>query len=163
MDTMILKVGISDIKIGVAPNIIKTTGLGSCVGVVIYDIYKQIAGMAHVMLPDNALAKTSDYQPGKYANTAIESMLCGLKKHQLRPTKFEAKIAGGAEMFQLTRRSNLMRIGPRNVDVVKDQLKKYNIPLVGEDTGGNKGRTIEFFPESGMLSIRTVNEGVKTI
>ena len=39
-----------------------------------------------------------------------------------------------------------MRIGPRNVEAVKEYLKKYSIPIVAEDTGGNSGRTIEFDP-----------------
>lgn len=39
-----------------------------------------------------------------------------------------------------------MRIGPRNVEAVKQELKKYRIQLVAEDTGGKSGRTIEFNP-----------------
>ena len=56
-----------------------------------------------------------------------------------------------------------MRIGPRNVEAVKAQLKKLSIPIVAEDTGGNSGRTIEFNPETNKLNIRTVNKGVSEI
>lgn len=56
-----------------------------------------------------------------------------------------------------------MRIGPRNVEAVKNELKRHGIPLVAEDTGGNSGRTIEFNPETSILHIRTVNQGVSEI
>src|SRR5699024_11905725 len=40
-----------------APNIIRTSGLGSCVGVVVYDLARKTAGLAHIMLPDSKQAK----------------------------------------------------------------------------------------------------------
>lgn len=56
-----------------------------------------------------------------------------------------------------------MRIGPRNVEAVKFELKRHGIPLVAENTGGNSGRTIEFNPATSILHIRTVNQGVSEI
>lgn len=52
-----IKVGIADLKVAKAPNILRTAGLGSCVGVILYDVNKKIAGMAHIMLPDSSLAR----------------------------------------------------------------------------------------------------------
>ena len=52
----IVKVGIADMNIVRTPSVIRTAGLGSCVGVVLYDLRKEIAGMVHVMLPDSVLA-----------------------------------------------------------------------------------------------------------
>lgn len=75
----------------------------------------------------------------------------------------KAKIAGGAQMFQVASKSEIMRIGPRNVEAVKREIQKYRIPIVAEDTGGSNGRTIEFNPENGVLTIRTVNLGIKEI
>jgi len=37
------------------------------------------------------------------------------------------------------------------------------IPLVASDTGGNKGRTVEFSTESWMLKIKTLGKGVTEI
>ena len=64
-------------------------------------------------------------------------------------------------MFQAASGSDIMRIGPRNVEAVKEQLHKLNISIIAEDLGGNKGRTIEFFPETGMMHVRTVYAGTK--
>ena len=66
-------------------------------------------------------------------------------------------------MFQFTSDKDSMRIGPRNVEAVKAELRKNSIPLVAEDTGGNSGRTIEFDPITSKLNIRTVNQGVSEI
>lgn len=66
-------------------------------------------------------------------------------------------------MFQFTSDKDTMRIGPRNVETVKHELKRHGVPLVAEDTGGNSGRTIEFNPATSILHIRTVNQGVSEI
>ena len=75
----------------------------------------------------------------------------------------KAKMAGGAQMFQFSTGSDMMRIGPRNVEAVRKQLADLNIQIMAEDVGGNSGRTIEFNPETCMLQIRTVNKGIKCI
>lgn len=62
-------------------------------------------------------------------------------------------------MFQFSGSSDLMRIGPRNVDAVLHELKVLRIPVVAQDVGGNSGRTIEFDPKTGLMQIRTVNKG----
>ncbi|MBM6618421.1 chemotaxis protein CheD [Bacillus suaedaesalsae] len=159
----VVKVGIADMNIVKPPHIIRTSGLGSCVGVVLYDSLSKVAGLAHIMLPDSQLAKTGDMNKAKYANTAIEELIQLIVKSGGKKPQIKAKIAGGAQMFQFTSGSDLMRIGPRNVEAVKEELKRLNITLVGEDTGGNSGRTIEFDPITCELSIRTVNQGVSIL
>ena len=64
----------------------------------------------------------------------------------------KAKIAGGSQMFQFGS-SDTIRIGPRNVEAVKKELKRLSIPIIAEDTGGSSGRTIEFNPSTSMLSV----------
>ncbi|MBB6443866.1 chemotaxis protein CheD [Bacillus benzoevorans] len=158
----IVKVGIADMNIVSSPDLIRTSGLGSCVGVVIYDKSRELGGLAHVMLPDSSLSKnsTSALNLAKFADTAVKELVLRLLQQGARKEVLKAKIAGGAQMFQFTSNSDMMRIGPRNVEAVKKQLLSLRISLVGEDTGGNSGRTIEFNPKSGVLSIRTVNKGI---
>src|SRR5690606_19843498 len=99
----------------------------------------------------------------KYADTAIDILVDKLLAHQAKRYKLKAKIAGGAQMFRLQNSTDVMRIGPRNVEAVYDKLENYRIPIVAEDVGGNSGRTIEFDPVTGKLKIRTVNRGEKYI
>lgn len=159
----VVKVGIADMNIAKAPDTIRTSGLGSCVGVILYDEKSQIAGLIHVMLPDSSLGKTQTINLAKFADTGIPAMIEQLKIEGVQPFKLRAKIAGGAQMFQFSTAKDTMRIGPRNVEAVKEYLKKYSIPIISEDTGGNSGRTIEFNPATNLLNIRTVNQGVRDI
>lgn len=159
----VVKVGIADLKTVKAPDTIRTSGLGSCVGCVIYDPVKKLAGMAHIMLPDSNLSRQRRINSYKYADTALDILLEELLKLGARKAMLKAKIAGGAQMFKFAPASDMMRIGPRNVEAVQAKLKMAGIPIVSSDVGGDCGRTIEFFPETGKLFIRTVNKGEKVI
>lgn len=159
----IIKVGIADQNIVKSPNHIRTSGLGSCVGLILFDKQNQIAGLAHIMLPDSSLANKESLNQGKYADTAIPLLIHKLTDAGAREKSLQAKMAGGAQMFQFQTSNNLMRIGPRNVEAIKKLLHVYNISLVSADTGGNNGRTIEFDPCTCDLTIRTVNKGTKVI
>ena len=159
----IIKVGIADIKVVSPPDIIRTTGLGSCVGVILYDEGKKIAGMAHVMLPESSLIKSPSMNIGKFADTAVNALYDMLIKKGAAAENIKAKIAGGAQMFQFSSGSEMMRIGPRNVESVKLHLNRVGVPLIASDVGGNSGRTIEFNPANYQLTVKTVNKGTKTI
>ncbi|WP_305880117.1 chemotaxis protein CheD [Sporosarcina sp. Marseille-Q4943] len=162
MMNTVIKVGIADMKVVHAPDTIRTSGLGSCVGVVLYDETKKIAGLLHIMLPDSSLGRSESLNPAKFADTGIYSLMEMLKAEGVRPLSLKAKIAGGSQMFQFGS-SDSIRIGPRNVEAVKKELARLSIPLVAEDTGGSSGRTIEFDPVTSALNIRTVNLGTKEI
>jgi len=69
--------------------------------------------------------------------------------------RLEAKIAGGASMFESTG----MNIGARNVEAVKKHLKDFGIKLLAEDTGGNRARSVEYNIETGKLLVRKVGGG----
>jgi chemotaxis protein CheD len=157
------KVGIADMKFVKTPDRIRTSGLGSCVGLVIYDSDKKIAGLAHVMLPESTLSKVTEFNPAKYADTAVEILVSRLLTKGARRFALRAKMAGGAQMFQFASNNEMMRIGPRNVEAVKKELERLRITLVSEDVGGNSGRTIEFDPVMGMLYIKTIHQGTKQI
>ncbi|WP_096189103.1 chemotaxis protein CheD [Evansella halocellulosilytica] len=163
LSAQVIKVGMADLKLTTPPNTIRTSGLGSCVGIIIFDERKKLAGMAHIMLPDSSLAKSGAINRAKYANTAIQDLVSGLMKEGATVIRLKAKIAGGAQMFKFSTHNEVMRVGPRNVEAVKQALDAHKIPIVSEDVGGNSGRTIEFNPSTMVLEIRTVNKGVKEI
>ncbi|WP_342512581.1 chemotaxis protein CheD [Sporosarcina sp. FSL K6-1522] len=158
----VVRVGIADMNVVSTPNTIRTSGLGSCVGVVLYDEIKKIAGLLHIMLPDSSLGKSDRINVAKFADTGIYALMELLKAEGVRPMSLKAKIAGGSQMFQFGS-NDTIRIGPRNVEAVKKELKRLSIPLIAEDTGGSSGRTIEFDPATSVLHIRTVNKGTTGI
>ncbi|WP_226674184.1 chemotaxis protein CheD [Rossellomorea aquimaris] len=159
----VVKVGIADMNIALNGSSIRTSGLGSCVGVVLYDELIGLAGMVHVMLPYSSLGNDQTINLAKYADTGIEELIRQLKNRGASLNRLQCKMAGGAQMFQFQSKSDVMRIGPRNAEAVREALLKHKVPVVAEDIGGNKGRTIEFFTSTRILQVRTVNEGTKEL
>jgi chemotaxis protein CheD len=160
----IVQVGIADYQLAKEPQHLRTTGLGSCVGVVVYHQDFSSAGMAHIMLPDSNLSKGTSFNFAKYADSAIPAMVSELvQTYNMPRNRLKAKIAGGAQMFQFATQSDAMRVGPRNVEAVKTVLRNLKIPIVAEDVGGNNGRTIEFYPGTNDLMIRTIHKGTTVI
>lgn len=154
----IVKVGIADLNVVREPGKIRTIGLGSCVGVVIYDERRKVAGLAHILLPDSKLAKQESFNNYKYADTAVPLLVEKLLDMDAKKYALKAKLAGGAEMFKFISNSDLLRVGPRNINAVLEQLKALNIPVIAKDVGGSVGRTIEFDPATSKLLIKKVNK-----
>ncbi|WP_026476026.1 chemotaxis protein CheD [Alkaliphilus transvaalensis] len=158
-----IKVGMADLKVVKEPDALTTLGLGSCVGIAIYDNLKKIAGLAHIMLPDSTLIK-NNANKAKFADTAIEIMIDEMIKQGASMSRMTAKITGGSQMFSFGNgSSDLMKIGYRNTVATKEILGKLNIPILAEDTGGNHGRTIEFYSVNGDLQVKTIGHGIKII
>jgi len=159
-----------------------TSGVGSCLVVTLYDPKHQIGALAHILLPSKARhntnyeqsisaslpfgassggqkcmideqvsTKTSDT---KYVDVAIEKMLKGLGAKGSNRADLVAKLIGGANMFP----SFILGtndIGKENVLSAKDKLKKEGIRIVGECVGGSQGRSVEFSPTTGVVTVKT--------
>ncbi|PHV71766.1 chemotaxis protein CheD [Sporanaerobium hydrogeniformans] len=158
----VVKVGMADLNVAKAPDILTTLGLGSCVGIALYDNITKIGGLAHIMLPDSTQIKNNE-NVAKFADTAIEKLICDMSIIGAKPSRLVAKIAGGAHMFEFKNMDDMMRIGTRNVTAVMEILKKLNIPILANDTGSNYGRTIELHTDTGILLVRTIGHGIKEI
>lgn len=157
-----VKIGIAELKIAPAPTSIITAGLGSCVGVCLWDPIVKIGGMVHIMLPDSKQARNI-INKAKYADSGINLLFEELCKNGAQKHRLVAKIAGGAQMFNFPNIKEVMKIGERNVEAVKKELNLHRVNLLAEDIGGNYGRTIEFFTENGQLLIKSIHKGVKII
>lgn len=69
-----IKVGIADYKITEAPNSLITVGLGSCVGIALYNQQNKEGSLLHIMLPDSTNFKdTSKWE--KFADLAIPKVV----------------------------------------------------------------------------------------
>ncbi len=158
----IIKVGMADLNVTTAPNILTTLGLGSCVGICIYDPKLKIAGMAHIMLPSSINIRNNS-NTAKFADTAIIELISKMNKLGANRKRLISKIAGGAQMFSFMNKNDMMKIGERNTIAVKKILNDLNIPIKSEDTGGSYGRTIEFHSENGILVVKTIGHGIKEI
>ena len=151
-------IGISDQQIATPPDILITYALGSCVGICIYDNLRRIGGLAHILLPE-AFGDVVGKTIYKFADTAIEELVRMMEKRGCARLHLTAKIAGGANMFA----SNGKSIGERNVETVKKELQRLKIRIVAEDIGANYGRTAEFNPGNGSLTVKTAGRGNKVL
>ncbi|WP_027338714.1 chemotaxis protein CheD [Halonatronum saccharophilum] len=150
-----IRVRMADLKVGRDDGIIITSGLGSCVGLTLYDSNSKVGGMAHIMLPEFPVGK-KNAKLAKYADTAIETLIKKLRDKGANTKNLEAKMAGGAQMFNFSNIDNRIRIGDRNIEATKEILKSLKIPLINSEVGKNYGRTMELHLNSGDVLIKTV-------
>ncbi len=159
----IIKVGMADLKTCISPDGVTTLGLGSCVGIALRDPVTKIGGLAHIMLPDSTAIRNSSQNIAKFADTGIVELVNQMEKLGANKARLEAKIAGGATMFQFNTNNGTMMIGERNVEASKQKLAELNIPVLAQDTGANYGRTVTYYPETGEFHIRAVGKAQTVI
>ena len=158
----IVKVGMADLKVVKSPDGVTTLGLGSCVGIAIRDSITKIGGLAHIMLPDSTAIRNNANIP-KFADTGIEELVKQVVALGANRSRLVAKIAGGAQMFSFSSKSDMIRVGDRNVAASKKKLAELKIPILAEDTGDSYGRTVIFWPETGDFVIRAVGKSETVI
>lgn len=127
-------------------------GLGSCIGLILTDPGRQLAAMAHIVLPEVPVAGPNG-EPGKYVDTAVPFMVERLLELGARRDALYAQMSGGAKMLAL---SAIGDIGARNIEAAREQLRKHDIPLVAEIVGGTRGRTLWWDRLKGEAVVRQV-------
>ncbi|MCL2216053.1 MAG: chemotaxis protein CheD [Defluviitaleaceae bacterium] len=155
-------VGMADLNVTAAPGALTTLGLGSCVGIALYDPISKVAGLAHIMLPDSKAIQNNSNK-AKFADTALVQLISDMEKKGANRRHLKAKIAGGAQMFAFNATNENLRVGDRNVEATKRALMMMGIPLIGEETGASFGRTVELYAEDGRFLIKAIGQGIRTI
>lgn len=155
------RVGISEYKIASVPAELVTYGLGSCLGITLYDPEKNIGGLAHTLLP-KPKAGMDTSRMTKFVDSSIRLMAEELVANGAAQERLEAKIFGGANMFEALQEWSGESIGQRNISCARETLNELNIPLTAEDVGGNFGRTLVFNLESGKVTVKSVREQKET-
>ncbi len=151
-----LTVGIADMKLLQGEGTLITYALGSCIGLCFHDPKLRLGALLHIMLPLNMEAGRT--HPLKYADTGIKETLKQLEAKGASRSRLTVKIAGGAKMFEITGGSGLGNIGQRNIDSVHTILKRDNLRLIGEHTGGTVARTLLFDVVTGQACIRSYGQ-----
>lgn len=159
---MELQVGIADYKITKDPGRLITLGLGSCVGVSLYDPLTKIGGLLHVMLPDSTQFNNIT-RPAKFADLGIPLLVQELQKKGAGGRRLQAKLVGGAQMFSGLDDSLALNIGQRNVEKARAVLKELGIKILAEEVGGNRGRTMILDTADGKVIVRMLGNVQKVI
>ena len=156
-----LRVRVADHAVGREGDTLSTVGLGSCVAIMLHAPRARVGAMAHVLLPDESLAR-GEQPPAKFASAAVPLLLKDLKAQGVAEP-LVAKIVGGAAMFASLLKTGGVNMGERNIEAVRVALKLAGIPIVGEDVGGDFGRSVYFTPADGQVRVRSLRGGDRAV
>ncbi len=128
-------------------------GLGSCIGVCIYDPVAKVGGMAHIVLPTS-----NPSAPGppstKYADVAVPQLLQQTLRRGASRRRLIVKIVGGARMIQAAGFDDTIEMGARNLEMVKKALAAEGLAITAADTGGHQGRSVWLHLDSCRVMVR---------
>jgi chemotaxis protein CheD len=161
VDPCEIRVKVADYAVA-AGGTIATIGLGSCVAIVLYDAQAGVGGMAHVLLPSEEMSRDRS-NPAKFPSTAVPLLLAEMAALGAQPDRVRAKIIGGASMFANLLPAGGINIGERNVVAVRDALARSNVPIVGEDTGADYGRSVYLYLCDGRVEVRSLKKGSRVL
>ena len=159
-NTESIVIGMGEIHISnIQSTVLSCIGLGSCVAVCLYDRQAKVGGMVHVVLPRNN--GTTNDNRAKFADSAVPLMLEKIRKKGGETKRLIAKIAGGAHMTIAPGLKNTFKTGEHNIAEVIAALEREGIPLKGNDTGGNRGRTVHMYLDTGRITVRIIGEATR--
>jgi chemotaxis protein CheD len=148
-------VRIADLAVVPAPGQLGTTGLGSCLAVLLHDAAAGVGGLAHVLLP--AHGDVPPANPAKYISTAVPALL--ERMGALGATRPVARLVGGARMFGALLPGDAPSVGERNVVAARHALAAAGVAIVGEDVGGDYGRSVHLDVAEGTVRVRSFARG----
>jgi len=151
-------VRVADAQAGAEGDVLVTLGLGSCVAIILYDAAARVGGMAHILLPSLTLSRDQS-NPARFPETAVPHLVRMMGGRGAAPERLRARLVGGASMFANLASPSVAQMGERNVTASKDALKVARIPLIGEDTGKDYGRSVYFHVTDGRVDVRSVAHG----
>lgn len=155
-------VGMADLNSIKEKGSLITLGLGSCVGIALYDPVSKVAGLAHAMLP-NSKEIQNNSNIAKFVDLATLKLTKDMILKGAKQDRIVAKIAGGAQMFAFGSTQQSMRIGDRNVTATENMLRRLGIKVISKDVGKTFGRTVELHAEDGKFVIKTIEHGTYNI
>jgi chemotaxis protein CheD len=150
-------VGLGEVVVSNNQNdILVAFGLGSCVGVGVYDPAKGVAGLLHAVLPEPL--NGSDMESTKYVGNGIKKLLELMIEKGASKERLIVRIAGGANMLTSPGLSKSFDIGTRNIASAQTILEKAKLNIVNQSVGGNIGRTFRVYVAQGKMTIRMIGE-----
>jgi chemotaxis protein CheD len=130
-------------------------GLGSCLGICMFDPVKRVSGLLHAVLPQRM--NGADPMSAKYVDSGIEGLLNEMIQAGADKRRIIIRMAGGANMLTASGLSNTFDIGTRNINSAHNTFQRLTMPLKTEDVGGNLGRTVRVYIADGRMTVRVLN------
>ena len=126
-------------------------GIGTCIGIFIYDLKRGNYTLAHTLLPkyEEIDSRLNPKMPAKFTDLAIHRMVKKMEQNGSNLKSLKCKIAGGGQIY-----NDSLLIGQKNIEMTKLVLNEFKIPLEAEDVGGNTSRSILSFNSNGTMHLR---------
>jgi chemotaxis protein CheD len=137
-------------------------GLGSCVGVAMYDAAARVGGLVHVVLPSGQLSRDRS-NPARFAESAVPLVLGEMLRAGAVRGRITARLVGGASMFATLTPAGTVQMGQRNLNACRLALQKAGIPVAGEAVGGEIGRSLWFDVGTGAVTVRSFGRGPEAL
>jgi len=130
------------------------TILGSCVAICLWDRRLLVGGMNHFLLPASSEGHPAS---SRFGDVATRTLLEALQSLGCRIADLQAKIFGGASMFQKPDR-RVMSLGAQNVAVALELMRSSGITVAVQETGGTHGRKIMLNTDDGVVWCQRIQE-----
>jgi chemotaxis protein CheD len=151
-------VRVADAAVARGDVLLSTLGLGSCIAIALYDSRARVAGLAHILLPNETLARDRENR-AKFAASAVPLLLERMRAIGAKESNIVAKLAGGASMFTSLLTQGGPPIGERNLIATRIALASHGIRVMGEDVGGGHGRSVYLHGCDGRVEVRSMGKG----
>jgi chemotaxis protein CheD len=158
--------GDADVSVSVADSgvsaggCLRTSGLGSCLGVALYDPEAGVGALLHPMLP---FREDETRRRERYVDSGIAEVLGQLEATGADRDRIVARVVGGAAVVEFGwNEDDGGSIGQRNVAAAEEVLDEAGIDIVGREVGGEHGRSMRFDTVSGEVTVERT-DGERTV
>ena len=136
-----------------------STVLGSCVSACVRDPVRNVGGMNHFMLPEDATVGPNNWlDPAvglstRYGSYAMESLINDLLKLGAVRERLEIKLFGGGRIL-----AGMTDVGDRNINFIRNFIRIEGLSIAAEDMGGTQPRKVIYFPTNGRVKMRRLRQ-----
>jgi chemotaxis protein CheD len=138
------------------------TVLGSCISVIMYHRHKRIGAICHAVMP--SYIKTTKKGPSskdmfQFVDSSMKWMLAQFEKIGIKRGDLDVKIFGGSEIFYNNKKyKSSISVGKKNIEAAMKTILEQDLKLKAWNVGGNKGRKVIFYTDTGEVFTKFVNK-----
>lgn len=151
-DQQVCQVEIGEYEVTDSGNRLVAYGLGSCVGVALYDQKARVAGLIHIKRPTTPTG--TECNRAAFADTGIRMLFDQMRTHGATAHHTEATVAGGIDTGGAASAVD-MNIGQQNIRQARQTLDALDIPISESAVGGDEMMSVYFDGETGEVSFET--------
>lgn len=157
-----IAVGIGEMQLSRDPSaMLITHGLGSCIGVAIYDPVARVGGLLHYMLPEvDQHEEKAAARPLMFGESGIPRLFRAAYAAGAVKNRIIVKIAGGASLIDA---GGVFNIGKRNFLLARKLMWKNGVTIAAEDVGERMSRTVELEIDTGRVWVTSPGRGRKEL